>query len=166
VTFAITNNFNNLYFTLDKAQAKQDRLWLDDAMRNLIIMVLTNDPKLNGDVQREMRAQLDNLMSDYNIDKNEAAEVAAAEVVTKISELTKNAAANMSTILMGFKELGKLDGFKSPAATVNSAINRLEPASRRRLLVMKGCIIVVVVGRPHSLRSPWRPLFSGVGRLR
>lgn len=171
VTYAISNSLSNPYFPLDKKQAEKDKLWLHDAMQNLIIMVLNTDPAMNGEVQQELKAQLEKLIADEQIEKSQAVKEIAQKIVIKMTELIANVAMNMSTIQLGFQNLGKLAGFKAATALVNNGINRLTPKSRAGLATMKGCVILVVVSRSNSSEIPPSPasismsLFSGVDRL-
>jgi hypothetical protein len=168
VTFAVSKNYQNPYFPLDTNAKDTTKLWLTDAMKNLIIAVLTNDPKVNQDVRSQLSDDLKKLQETYNLNQATDAKTQAAEIIATTGELLANMAMYMSTIIAGFQEMGKLAGFGAAAAVVNKVLN----STSGRMVMMKGVFTVVVV----SIRIPPKirfkssllpiPLLNALYRLR
>lgn len=144
VAYAVSKNLQNPYFPLDKDAAEKQKEWLNDAMKSLITMVLNNDSKLNGDIQKDLKGDLDELAKQMEIDAGKTAEEKATELVAKIAELTTNIVVFMDYIGQGFKALARCNGFKAAAAVVNKAIAKVD-SKLPVFPFIKGAMVLVVV---------------------
>jgi hypothetical protein len=143
VAYAIANNIDNPYFPLDKDAAGKQKEWLNDSMKELIIMVLNNDPKLPGTVRTSLQKDLDEFAKQEGIDQNQAADKQAEEMIAKVSELTTTIALYMEYISEGVKILSRVNCFKAAAATINKALG--SSAGLMKLAVFKGIYLVCMV---------------------
>ena len=125
VAYAIAQNISNPYFPLDQDAAEKQKEWLNDSMTQLIILVLTNDPSIDGTVRDELKTDLNNFMTEQGIDKNQAANIAAAEIIAKSSELSIGIVNAMSSVAGALSALSRCNGFKAATAAVNTALSKL-----------------------------------------
>lgn len=153
VAYAISKNLQNPYFPLDKVAAEKQKEWLNDAMKQLVLQVLNDDPSLPGTVKDELKKDLNDLATAENLDMNKDAETRATETVAKAAELTSNIVMYMDYIGQGFKALARCNGFKAATAVVNKAINKF-PGTGGGFPFLKGTMVLVVVSLLQSRCSP------------
>lgn len=123
VGYAIKMNVTNPYFPLDKDEAESTKEWLADSMEQIMLMVLNNDPKMTAQVGAALKKDLDDFMSEENIDKGAETKVRVQQIMAKMSELVGNMAQIMGNVGLGLSALmGRYNGMKRAAAIANKAI--------------------------------------------
>ncbi|KAH6880531.1 hypothetical protein B0T10DRAFT_609611 [Thelonectria olida] len=143
VAYAISKNLQNPFFPLDEKAAEKQKEWLNDAMKQLILLVLNDDATVPGTVREELKKDLNDLATAENLDINKDAETRAEETVTKAAELTSNIVMYMDYIGQGFKALARCNGFKAATAVVNKAIKKF-PGTGGGFPFLKGTMVLVV----------------------
>jgi hypothetical protein len=149
VAYAISKNLQNPYFPLDREAAEKQKEWLDDAMKQLILQVLNDDPSLPGTIKDELKKDLNDLATAEKLDITKDAETRATETVAKAAELTSNIVMYMDYIGQGFKALARCNGFKAATAVVSRAIKKL-PGTGGGFPFLKGTMVLIVVSLPRQ----------------
>src|SRR4051812_13527691 len=90
VAYAVANKVKNPLFPLDKEAAEKQKEWLNDAMGQLITMILNRDSKIPSTVSTELQSDLTKLKTAWGIADGKTAEETSAEIVAKAAELTGN----------------------------------------------------------------------------
>jgi hypothetical protein len=138
--------------TFNDPTGEDGRQWLYDAMNQLIIMTLNNDPSLDPTVRNDLMNDLTGLQLAYGIDANEKATVQARLMLAQTNIFIANMAKWMTAIGTAVgTAIGKLWGtssFSQARNCVSRAADKVAGMSEGSIALIKGVAILTMVSGP------------------
>lgn len=153
VSYAVANNISNPLFPLDEKAAKEQKEWLYDAMRELIVKVLSKDSSLPFTVATELKNDMDKLIKDWAIVDKKTNEDIAKAIADEAVELIGNIVMYMQHLGDGFKALARLSAFKSATALINKGIEKITSIRKTGFPFLKGTMVILVVSTTFNDRK-------------